>query len=417
MSLGLILYGLFSRIIGLFSGRILAGRVRKGKEDPDRLHQRVARNLPDHPSGPVVWLHAASVGESLILLELGKRIQAARPNVFLLFTSQTLTSAETVQKNLPERALHQMAPLDTPGAAKRFVRHWKPELGIFAEGDIWPNLTKRAHKAGVPLAIVNARMTQKSLKGWRRWNRMAKRVFGRFDVILAADEQTSEGLNEILGPVVTSPGNLKSSLPPPGAEPMEIKRLLAGFKDQRHCFVAASTHEGEEELVLNAVEKMSEAPALIIAPRHPERGDALERLIQSRGLSISRRSRGDPYSTETDVILADTLGEMGVWYRIADAIYLGGGHAKGVGGHNPLEPLKLGKSVITGAEVFNFADMMETLAGIGAVRVAEDAHALATLILEPCQMDHVALRDWLDHADHPMRETLEAIRHLLEPRS
>ena len=163
MTLGLTLYRMFSRLVALFLGRILSRRVKKGKEDPARLHERRARKLPERPEGRLVWLHGASVGESLILLELGKRLQGEVPDVQLLFTSQTETSAKLVAENLPERAFHQMSPIDTVGGAERFIRHWQPTLGIFAEGEIWPNLLLRAKKKGVHLALVNARMTDKSL--------------------------------------------------------------------------------------------------------------------------------------------------------------------------------------------------------------------------------------------------------------
>ena len=414
MMLGRLLYRWMTRIVSLMLGTILRRRVKSGKEDAARLNERRARKLPPRPAGRVVWLHGASVGESLILLELGKILQAEAPDIHLVYTSQTQTSAELVADHLPERAFQQMAPIDTPGGAKRFIRHWQPALGIVAESEIWPNLLRRAKKRGARLALVNARMTNKSLKGWARWPRTAQNVFSLFDVILAADEQTASGLEQLTGAEIRMPGNLKSSLPPPDFDPRDYDRLKAAFKDIRACLLAASTHEGEESLVLDALEKMDERPALIIAPRHPERGDEIESLIKARGLSISRRSRGDAYSTETDVLLADTLGEMGLWYRLADTIYLGGAHTPGVGGHNPLEALKLGKTLITGPDAFNFADMMQTLEQTGAVRIAEDAGELATLVPLPATVDEAALTDWLKQANYPMQETLKALLDLLE---
>lgn len=414
MTIGLTLYRLFSRCVALFLGGMLSRRVKKGKEDGARLNERRARKLPSRPAGRVVWLHGASVGESLILLELGKQLQLEAPDLHLLFTSQTQTSANMVAEALPDRAFHQMAPIDTIGAAERFIRHWQPSLGIFAEGEIWPNLILRAQKKHVPLALVNARITEKSLKGWRRWNSLANQVFGAFNIIFAADDRTGERLRELLNKEVSSPGNLKSSLPPPKFSEAEYNRIKVGLVSDRKCVIAASTHQGEEALVLDALQKLPGSNTLIIAPRHPERGDTIETDILARGLSCSRRSRQDPVSTETDVLLADTLGEMGLWFHIADAIYLGGGHAPDVGGHNPLEALKLGKTVITGAQTFNFAEMMKTLETIGAVRIAHDASELANLMSVPATVDEASLAAWLQHANTPMRETLRALLDLLE---
>ena len=414
MTLGLTLYRMFSRVMALFLGGVLSRRVKKGKEDAARLNERRARNLPQRPPGRLIWLHAASVGESLILLELARRLLGEAPDLNLLFTSQTQTSAKMIADNLPERAVHQMAPIDTVGAAERFIRHWQPSLGIFAEGEIWPNLVLRAGKKGVPLALVNARMTAKSLRGWGRWQTLASKVFGCFDVILAADDKTAQGLSELLDRDIASPGNLKSSLPPPSFDEAEFNRMKVGLVSDRNCLLAASTHEGEETLAMDTLQNLAEPYVLIIAPRHPDRGDAIKKEIEARGLKCSRRSRRDAVSTDTDVLLADTLGEMGMWFRLADAIYLGGGHTPGVGGHNPLEAFKLGKTVITGPDTFNFTDMMKRLETIGAVRVARNAEELAAYVPLPAKVDEAALTAWLQEANIPMRETLRALLALLD---
>lgn len=416
MTLGLPLYRLLSRIVSVFIGAILSRRVRAGKEDPSRLNERRARKLPARPSGPIVWMHGASVGESMLLLELGKRLQAERPNLQILFTSQTQTSAALIADNLPSRAFHQMAPIDTQGNARRFLAHWNPALGIMAEGEIWPNLILQAKRRGIRLALVNARMTQKSLRGWKRWRATARKTIGAFDMILAADEQTALGLQTLLNRSIPHPGNLKSALPPPSADEKELARLRDEFIGARKCWVAASTHETEENLVLEAWSKAAPKPALIIAPRHPERGTAVLQSAKKFSSHVSNRVSDEPISLDTEILVAATLGEMGLWYCLADTIYLGGGHAEGVGGHNPLEPLKLGKTVITGPDVFNFADIMKELEAIGAVRFASDASALASLSAEQHSIDHVGLRDWLSKSDAPMRETLNAILPLLEPK-
>ena len=413
------MYYLASSALGLVSGLVMAHRVRTGREDKARLNERHARNLPARPQGRLAWLHGASVGESLILLEVGRRLQTRHPGLQLLYTSQTQTSARLMAARLPANARHQMAPIDTPRAARRFIAHWQPGLVIIAEGEIWPNLLTMAKQADARLALINARMTEKSLSGWARWPRTAGAVFGRFDLILAADKRTATGLTKLTGRSIHSPGNLKTALPPPDADATELAELRRRFLHGRPCFLAASTHAGEEALFLDAANALSPRPALIIVPRHPERGDEIDALVRQRGLSLARRSRGEMADQATDVLLADTLGEMGLWYRLADAVYLGGGHAEHIGGHNPLEPLQLERPVITGPVTYNFADLMPPLIRANAVRQAGNASELAMLAQsyltgdDAVAIDRPALSAFFADAEAPMTETVRALRSLL----
>lgn len=379
---GLFLYGLITRLVAPLLGWLLSSRVRQGKEDGGRINERRAKALTQRPDGPLIWMHAASVGESQLQLAIACELLEQRSDLNILFTCQTQTAAGLIVKRFSDDAvlarhwtLQQMAPLDTPGAAKRFIDHWKPDIGIFAEGEIWPNLLTELRKSGGKSALVNARMTEKSILGWQRWPRTARQMFSNFDLILASDLQTATGLSALAGRDVSVAGNLKSSLPPPKADLAELGVLqtqLAG----RKILVAASTHAGEEALVLDALMQMQPRPFAIIAPRHPDRGDEIRRLIDLSNLSVSQRSDAEAIEPGTDILLADTLGEMGLWYRLADTVYLGGGHAPGVGGHNPLEPLQLGKPVLTGPSVFNFKDLMAELAEKGGVQFIADSEAL-----------------------------------------
>lgn len=415
---GLFLYGLTTRLVAPLLGLLLAHRVRQGKEDAERLNERRAIALPKRPKRSLVWMHAASVGESQLQLALASQLLQQRSDLNILFTCQTQTAASLIVARFgqdPILAAHwtqqQMAPLDTPSAAQRFIDHWKPDLGIFAEGDIWPNLLTQLRKSGGRTALINARMTEKSILGWQRWPTTARRLFGDFDLILASDLQTATGLSALSGQDVPVAGNLKSSLPPPDADLVELgvlKTQLAG----RKILVAASTHPGEEALVLDALMQMDPRPFAIIAPRHPERGDEIRRLLDLSNLSVSQRSDGDSITKETDILLADTLGEMGLWYRLADTVYLGGGHAPGVGGHNPLEPLLLEKSVLTGPSVFNFKDLMADLAAKGGVHFVSDSEALkAAWPASPPPVDLKA--DLLAGSFGPMKTTLDALGPLL----
>ncbi|WP_273013266.1 glycosyltransferase N-terminal domain-containing protein [Hyphomonas sp. TMED31] len=392
---------------------MLKRRARAGKEDYSRINERLARNLPRRmPGGSLVWLHGASVGESQLLLELGQRLLELRPDLMLLFTSQTQTSARLLGPVLPERAIHLMAPLDTPGIARRFIRHWQPDLCIFGEGEIWPNLILEAERAGAKRALVNGRMTDSSADGWNKLSGAFKRLVGRFDVVLAADTDTARRLETLLGEPVQSTGNMKSALPPPSASEIEIRRLRENFLADRRCILAASTHDGEEAIFLDAL-KGDDTSALIIAPRHPDRGNAVELLLKERGLTFARRSRGEVPTPRTRILLADTMGEMGLWYRLANSVFLGGGHTPGVGGHNPLEPVRLGLPVVTGPDVFNFATMMDDLEARKLIRKLKTAKAIGKALQSMPPPSQEALQELNDAADAPMALTLAALVPLL----
>lgn len=405
-------YRLVTRLAAPLLGFALQARANNGKEDILRLNERFAKRLPPRRPGPLVWLHGASVGESRVLLELGRRLIAARPGLMLVFTSQTLTSARLMGKEVPENAIHAMAPLDTPMAARRFIQHWKPDLCIFAEGEIWPNLILEAGRAGARRALVNARMTDGSADGWARFTGLFRTLIGSFDVILAADTDTGARLERLLGRAVRVPGNLKSAQSPPDANPVELTRLSTQFIQGRRCFVAASTHQGEEELFLDATDRMTDA-ALIIAPRHPDRGDAIADLLKARRLPFARRSKGDVPTPRDRVLLADTMGEMGLWLRLANVVYLGGGHAPDVGGHNPLEAVRLRKPVLTGPDVFNFADMMGDLSKRGLVRTVKDSGDLAAGLADPPAISEALIAALEAEADAPMNATLDALLPLI----
>lgn len=414
MNLTLSVYRLLTSALHPFLGFWLGHRTRSGKEDYGRTHERFAKKLPSRKPGPLVWLHGASVGESQLLLELGKRLAAERPDLMLLFTSQTQTSAQVMGPLISDNAFHAMAPIDTPKIAKRFVQHWRPDLVVFGEGEIWPNLITAAEKSGSRRALVNARMTESSANGWYRWRGLFRHLVGRFDVVLAADDDTARRLSKLLGRIVETSGNLKSSMPPPGASDVELRRLQEGFVAGRRCLLAASTHPTEEVTFLDATEEDPDA-ALIIAPRHPERGDDLEYMLKSQRISYARRSKGHQATPRTRVLLADTIGEMGIWFRLADAVYLGGGHAPGIGGHNPLEPLRLGKPTVSGPDVFNFTSMMEDLSARGLLKIAPDRATLADALLSPQSLPAGAVADMLASADAPMAITLAALLPLLPP--
>lgn len=419
MPLGRFLYKSFTTLIAPFLGAIFRRRANSGKEDPARINERMARDLSARPSGPLLWMHAASVGESKLLLELARRlINANEHEGGFLFSCQTQTGARLIAKAIKEDALlkqrtclQQMAPVDTGPVIRRFLDHWSPSAAIIAEGEIWPNTLLALEARQIPAALINARMTEKTILGWMRWRKTAREVFSSLDVLIAADIQTQTGLEEFSGKTVTCPGNLKSALPAPSVDPSELEPLKQAIGD-RAVLLAASTHAGEEALVIDAWMQMTEKPFLIIAPRHPERGDDVDKLLSMTKAAVSRRSEKDPLDQTTDILLADTMGEMGLWYRLADTVYLGGGHAPGIGGHNPIEALQLNIPVLSGPSIFNFRDLSERLLPLQGFSIIHDAQELASAFPAPpvsTEMKTLLKADSLG----PMARTLEALDPML----
>ncbi|MEM8615620.1 MAG: glycosyltransferase N-terminal domain-containing protein [Pseudomonadota bacterium] len=424
MRLGLFLYKFATLLVSAVLPLILRRRVAKGKETTARLPERYARNLPGRPDGLLVWLHAASVGESRIAAALAIELlghksaaQDSSSGVAILITCQTLTGYDTLQNVLgkdhatSDKVLIAAAPIDTPQIARRFVDHWRPDLAVFVEGEIWPNLLQNLHRIGARTALINGRMTDQSIGNWLRWPRTAKTLFGRFDLLQAADKRTATGLEALSGKTVEQPGNLKTALSLPPPDPQMMTDLLQRI-GKRTIWLAASTHPGEEALVLDALMQMQAPPFCIIAPRHPERGDQVEALLSMSRLAYARRSVQGKITPETNIYLADTLGEMALWYEISDVVYLGGGHAPGVGGHNSLEPLKAGKPVMTGPSLFNFEDMVTDLKADPGFVIVEDAAAMVTALNMPPPSP--ALLDRLEaNALSPLRRAVTALSDLL----
>ena len=379
------LYTLLTRLAEPFAPALLARRARRRKEDPARLGERLGRHSAQRPQGRLVWIHAASVGESLSHLPLVVRLAHERPDLAVLVTSGTRTSAELLARRLPPGVIHQYAPIDTHRAVRRFLDHWRPDLGVFVESELWPNLLRAAAARGTRLALLGARMSDASRRSWGRSRGAARAMLGLFDLIYAQNDETRDWIEE-LGVVVAGRLDLKRVGDPLPCDPETFGALKAAVAG-RPVVVAASTHPGEEILIAEAVRTLHPRPMLILAPRHPERGAAVALMLAARGWSVLRRSEFDVMGPRTDIYVADTLGELGVFYRLADTGVVGGSFAAGGGGHNPMEPARLGRAVISGPHVDAFAEAYAELSGERAVLVAKDepdlAKALSALLAEP----------------------------------
>ena len=334
----------------------LKRRALKGKEDPNRQGERFGVPSIARPQGQLFWMHGASVGETTMLLPLINKLLTAYPKAHILVTSGTVTSANLMTDRLPVRALHQYVPLDTPKAVSAFLDFWKPDIAFWAESEIWPNLVTLTHNRKIPMVLINARMSDKSIQGWFKRKKSALALFGAFDIILAANETTANGLSWLLDREIESTGNLKDAAAKLPLNEDELKVLNSQI-ESRPVWCAASTHKGEEPLILAAhetVKKQHPDALLILALRHPERRKEVTPLIAN--VKHVSRSSGESITPDTSILLYDTIGEMGLAYALSDVSFVCGSLVKGLMGHNPLEPARFKNAVLTGAHIASFAD-------------------------------------------------------------
>jgi 3-deoxy-D-manno-octulosonic-acid transferase len=368
-----------------FAPMLLRRRARAGKEDELRIGERLGWASAPRPPGRLVWVHGASVGESLSHLPLVERLRAERPDCAVLVTSGTRTSAALLAQRLPEEVIHQFAPVDAPGVARRFAGYWRPDLALFVESELWPNLICQTRAVGARMGLVSARISEHSIRNWRRAPAAARDLIAAFDLALPQDQRTADWLSHH-GARIGQTLDLKRLADPLPYDRAELERLRA-LTAGRRVLVAASTHAGEEEVIGDVVSRLPGSPLLIVVPRHPERGEAAETALEGAGLRAGRRSAGDQPGPHLCSYVADTLGELGLFYRLADAALIGGSLLPGLSGHNPWEAARLGKAIVTGAHTESFAEAYAELASRRAALIArgpaELAGALAAVVTEP----------------------------------
>ncbi|MBB5745576.1 3-deoxy-D-manno-octulosonic acid transferase [Brevundimonas variabilis] len=383
MSPALVAYRLLTKLLEPLAPRLLDARVKQGKEDHARVDERLGIAGSPRPAGDLVWLHGVSVGETLSLLPVVERFQKLRPDLTLLVTSGTRTSAELLGRRLPQGVIHQFAPVDGPVAVSRFLDHWQPGLGVFVESELWPNLITAARTRGVRLALVSARITEKTADGWRKVPGMARQILSAFDRVMPQDEASAARL-EALGARIDGLVNLKLSGGPLPHDTAAFSHLSAAIGD-RPVVVAASTHPGEELAIVHALDGLADRICLILVPRHPERGTEIATALTREGYRFVLRSRGGKLGADTDLYVADTLGELGLFLRLADVVVMGGSFGSSlalapVGGHNPLEPARLGKPMIAGPDAANWATVTADLRTAGGLSVVEHPADLTVII-------------------------------------
>jgi 3-deoxy-D-manno-octulosonic-acid transferase len=378
--MALALYGALTDGIGLIAPWYLRRRARRGKEDIGRLGERLGQASLRRPAGTLVWLHAASVGESLSLLPVLDRIRLRLPQASILVTTGTVTSARMMAARLPDGVIHQFVPIDTRAAVRRFLDNWRPDLAMFVESELWPNLLALTAGRGIPVILLNGRLSAASFRRWVGWPHLGRKLFANFALILAQDDVQADRFRALGAAQVETPGDLKAAVAPPPADPdglASLRAMVAG----RTIWLAASTHPGEEAVVI-AAHRTLEAryPGLltIIAPRHPARGDAVAALVEDAGLSLRRRSRGEMPQSDGAIYLVDTMGEMGLFYRLAPVVLVAGSLAMGapLGGHNPLEAAALGCAVLHGPDTANSREVTLALDVAGAAMIVDGVEGL-----------------------------------------
>lgn len=368
-----------SALAAPLAGLIIGRRLKQGKEDPERVAERRGFASVERPPGPLVWIHGASVGEVLAAAELVDRLRAL--NLRVLLTSGTKTSADIVARRFPPDVIHQFIPYDVPGFVARFLDHWKPGLGLFIESDLWPNLLLSASERRVPLVLINGRMSPRSFPRWQKARVTIGTLLSCFDLCLTQSDIDHERFAALGSPNVITSGNLKLDIKALPADPERFDRLKAAT-GRRTVFVAASTHPGEEEIIIEAHRHLvAEIPSLltVIVPRHPQRGPAIAQMVANARLQTALRSRGDLPSADTDIYVADTMGELGLFYRLAPVVFMGGSLVPH-GGQNPIEPVKLDAAILHGPHIFNFADLYAELDRTEGALLARGPDEFVTLL-------------------------------------
>jgi 3-deoxy-D-manno-octulosonic-acid transferase len=376
-------------------------RRRRGLEssDPPRMEERFGVASVIRPKGRIFWFNASSVGEANSIVPVVERVLARYKDVYALVTTTTLTGAEVMSKKLKDkRAIHQFLPVDRGAYVKRFLDYWKPSAGFFVDSDFWPNLMLSSARRGVPLVLLNGRISDRSYRRWMKNRNVSAKLLSTFIYLFAKSDEDKKKLLGMGAKVVVCVGNLKYGVPP-----LEYDEKVLGALEKslggRKAWVAASTHEGEEALleISHRVVRAAHPDALlIIAPRHPARGVEIAKMFEERGYSVAVRSTGQKITSETAVYIADTLGELGLFFKLAPVAFVGGSLLPNLAGHNPFEPAKLGDAVLSGMFVSSFAETYDIMKAEDAVIMVEDETELgndvARLFSEPEELAGYAMR-------------------------
>lgn len=401
-------------------GSYVAWRVAKGKEDRSRSRERYGITGRERPQGPLIWVHAASVGETVAVVPLVESILDYGVNIVL--TTGTVTSARLAEERLGERIIHQYVPLDLKPAVSRFLDHWQPDLAVIAESEIWPMTILELGARHVPQVLVNGRLSDRSFASWKKRPHIAAALFENLAHVVAQSEIDGERFKELGARPVSVSGNLKVDTRPPPADEgalHTLKRQIGG----RPTWAAVSTHEGEEIVAAEVhatLAKRHSGLLTIIVPRHPDRAEALAEQFTGMGLKVARRSTGDRIDPDTAILLGDTIGEMGLYLRLTEIAFVGRSLTS-EGGQNPLEPAMLDTAVLSGRNVQNFRESYQRLIDKGGARLVRDRAMLAgavnfLLTNEAARRDMMAAGSaTVDEMRGALARTLKSLEPYIQP--
>lgn len=382
---------------------LLKRRLKQGKEDPARLYERFGGASLSRPEGKLVWIHAASVGESVSVLQFIFNLRHQHPGIIILLTTGTVTAARLMSQRLPRDVIHQYVPLDVPRWVNRFLDHWQPNAVIFLESELWPNMLKAIKQRSIPLMLLNANLSEKTYRRWLWVKSLARELFSFFDRIMTPSLETATRLKALGANTVDITINLKFTTNPLPVDLSELARITPYL--QRPLFTAVCTHPDEEELVIDAYQKLKRTYPdllLVLAPRHPNRMEEVARLLSKDTLQFARHSQKEVPAAEHQAWLIDTIGDLGLVYSLAPFCFLGGSLVP-IGGHNAIEPLALDCLVIQGHQTFKSNHINAILAPVLTV-----VHNVDELVM--------AVKKYLDYPESLQKRRQQAQNILFEQR-
>ncbi len=395
----------------------LRRRLARGKEDPARLYERFGGASLPRPKGKLLWIHAASVGESVSVLKLISELTQQYPQIRILLTTGTVTSAKLMAQRLPKSVIHQYIPLDVPNWMARFLDHWQPDHTIILESELWPNMLSAIKERGFSCWLVNARLSPKSYRRWSFFKGVFTTLVSVFDRIFTPTLETLERLKDLGACQAELSVNLKYTTDPLPFDVTELADLKQSIN--RPILAIVSTHAGEEAFVLdsvNVLKKNNPTLLVILAPRHPDRAETILRILSDRRLTVARRSLREVPSKKTDVWLIDTIGDLGLVYSLSPVCVLGGSF-EAIGGHNPIEPYNLGCIVVQGKNTFNFTDTNQILAS-ALTEVSSQAELTQVLLSLYGDPENIAEKQKqgqqvLDSQRHGLEVLIQSIKEVI----
>jgi 3-deoxy-D-manno-octulosonic-acid transferase len=413
------LYRAATSLAAPFLHAFLFYRAWRGKEDKTRLIERRGIGLAPRQPGPLIWVHAASVGETLAVLPLISKL--TERGFEILLTTVTRTSAALAGQRKGEHVTHQYAPVDVPGWLQRFLDHWRPQLALFVEQELWPNTLAELQLRQIPKILVNARLSENSYRRWKHFSPLISWLLKHFDLILAQSEIDAGRFTRLGVSHVQLCGNLKFDTKAPPARAIDVTTLSALLKG-RAVWAAASTHDGEEEQILAQASQIKLLyPNLItlLAPRHPDRAAKIMQVASLYGLKTAQRSLSQWPQSSTDVFILDTIGELGLIYRVAGIVFMGGSLIPH-GGQNPIEPAQLDCALLYGPYVDNFLEIYNNLSALGAAQCVRNGNdlrsSLRSLFDHPDEVKIMAARarDAVARLSGALEKTLNHLQSFLE---